>query len=362
MPPISAVMSRFRFGSLLVREDARLNLLLAAVVAVYAAVVYLVAYGAGLQAHANYSLYSSAAQSVAGLSLVIFVIGYVGHLALVRRVPRPVRVIYSDVTGLLRDPVVLLNGLWPLLIIPIFMSSFTSFKSMIPVLHPFSFDPLFADLDQMLHGGVAPWELTHAMFGSPFATVAINAAYNLWFFVMWVFLFLQIVRVYAHQERVRFILAFVLCWLVIGSLFAFLLSSAGPCYFGRVVLGVADPFAPMMTRLEVIDQGFTATGSYFGVWALDTQNLLWDMARSSETHVGSGISAMPSMHVSVATLLALSAFRIRRWFGWIMAGYAVMIQIGSVHLGWHYALDGYLSAVLTVIIWWLAGRVVRSVA
>ncbi|MDN3683797.1 hypothetical protein QW180_05815 [Vibrio sinaloensis] len=41
--------------------------------------------------------------------------------------------------------------------------------------------------------------------------------------------------------------------------------------------------------------------------------------------------------------------------------YVVAIQIGSVHLAWHYAIDGYLSIVLTLILWKLCGVLARKV-
>jgi len=60
---------------------------------------------------------------------------------------------------------------------------------------------------------------------------------------------------------------------------------------------------------------------------------------------------MPSMHVSVATLLALLYLNLNKFFGTIMIIYALLIQIGSVHLGWHYAVDGYISSTVTIILW-----------
>ena len=36
--------------------------------------------------------------------------------------------------------------------------------------------------------------------------------------------------------------------------------------------------------------------------------------------------------------------------------YALVIWIGSIHLGWHYAVDGLVSIALTIVIWKLMGK------
>ncbi len=88
---------------------------------------------------------------------------------------------------------------------------------------------------------------------------------------------------------------------------------------------------------------------------LTVQEYLWAAYRDGTTSKGSDISAMPSLHVAMAVLMALGTWRINRWIGAGMWAYALMIQIGSVHLAWHYAIDGFLAAVLTVGIWRLTG-------
>mgnify|MGYP006189448769 CR=1 FL=1 len=52
----------------------------------------------------------------------------------------------------------------------------------------------------------------------------------------------------------------------------------------------------------------------------------------------------------------LVAFRLNRTLGWILTGFALVIGFGSVHLGWHYALDGIVAAFAAWGIWWVAGR------
>ena len=44
-----------------------------------------------------------------------------------------------------------------------------------------------------------------------------------------------------------------------------------------------------------------------------------------------------------------------RWLAWGLIGYAIVLWIGTVHLGWHYAVDGEASALLIYPIWRLSG-------
>ena len=67
---------------------------------------------------------------------------------------------------------------------------------------------------------------------------------------------------------------------------------------------------------------------------------------------------MPSIHLAMATIFALTAFRIRRWLGWIFSGYILVMQVGSVILAWHYAVDGYIGIILACVLWYAANRFV----
>jgi hypothetical protein len=42
--------------------------------------------------------------------------------------------------------------------------------------------------------------------------------------------------------------------------------------------------------------------------------------------------------------------------GRALAAFAVVIFLGSVMLGWHYAIDGYVGAAGVAAIWWWCGR------
>jgi membrane-associated phospholipid phosphatase len=93
--------------------------------------------------------------------------------------------------------------------------------------------------------------------------------------------------------------------------------------------------------------------------AVQIQDVLWH-TRTHEIFIPwGGISAMPSMHVSIATLTALAFSNINKWFSFTMILLALIIQVGSVHLGCHYAIDGYISVLATLAIWFTTERLLQ---
>ncbi len=65
---------------------------------------------------------------------------------------------------------------------------------------------------------------------------------------------------------------------------------------------------------------------------------------------------MPSIHVSSALLFALVWWRLNRVIGILVGVFSAVILLGSVHLGYHYAIDGYVAIPLTWLIWHVIGR------
>lgn len=238
----------------------------------------------------------------------------------------------------------------PLALLPLFVPAFLTFKSLIPNVHPFAFDTTFYAFDRALHFGIDPWRLTHAVFGSDAATFAINFLYNLWFVLIWGAALYAIMRLDRPTERFHYLSALLLSWIINGTVLAYALSSAGPCYFGPLISS-ADPYQPLMETLRAIDARLGAAGDWRGVWALNTQQTLLELHGTSDAVALGGISAMPSMHVSLSLVMAMGMWRFSRPLGVLLWIYAAAILIGSVHLGWHYAVDGYLSILTTVLIW-----------
>jgi hypothetical protein len=65
------------------------------------------------------------------------------------------------------------------------------------------------------------------------------------------------------------------------------------------------------------------------------------------------------MHNATALLFVLASAGRPRWVRAILVAHCALIFIGSVHLAWHYAVDGYLAMALAAGLWWIAGPLAR---
>lgn len=225
---------------------------------------------------------------------------------------------------------------------------FTSTKTLLPDLTQFHADRALADLDARLHAGRDPW--VYLRWLEPF-TGYVQYLYSAW----WSFLLVAVSLLVCVWDKLRahrtqYLWTFLLCWVVLGNVVAGIFMSAGPMFYERV-LG-EERFAPLMRHIEQFDHD--------GASVVAIRNMLWAIYEGRVIGLGSGISAFPSLHVSMATLFALVAFRIHWLAGAVMTLFGVVIMLGSVHLAWHYAVDGYVSAVATVLIWRLVGMAFPS--
>jgi hypothetical protein len=282
----------------------------------------------------------------------VFLLVYAAVVAITVKPERLLPYVVTEVTGKMLTAERLAVAAVTLMLFPIFAASFSYFKVAVPAFHPFEWDARLAAWDRKLHGGHQPWELLQPILGHPLVTTGVNAAYHMWFGVTYAVVLWMMVETRRPQLRMRYLLTFVLTWILLGNLGATLFSSAGPAYFGRVT-GLDDPFAPLMAYLH-------AANAVAPVSALEIQDLLWGWYRSGAVVAGAGISAMPSVHVGIA----FSCFLLGRAFGRRLAAlgglFAGVILVGSVHLGWHYAIDGYAAILATWFIWrgvgWLLAR------
>jgi len=157
--------------------------------------------------------------------------------------------------------------------------------------------------------------------------------------------FFPMLLVLADQDsarRYRFLMLYLFIWVVLGNLLALAGMSASPIYHDR------------LTGLEYfagLDEALAASG-IGASWVGLMQDHLWSVFEGGTLFAGSGISEFPSVHVGFATLLALYLFERLPRLAPIWIALVLTFQVLSVHLGWHYAIDGYVSIAVVAAVWW----------
>jgi hypothetical protein len=322
------------------------------VVGSYALIAWGLAWATGYESRFSLVVYFPIIATATWIGLICLSLGLLIKVGFVERPPRLLpefsRRFRQD--WLIRPR--LIQAVGSFLLLSVTLSTYTSVKSLIPEWTVYDWDPFWISVDRNLHGGTDPWRFTHWLLGTAYLTRLMDFFYGLWFFIMFAVLFWQSISLQRPELRKRFFLAFYLCWVINGSLLAFAFASGGPCFYDRFVDG-PNPYQPLMQRLEQCDE-------ICPLWALPTQQRLGTNYDQHELVFGSGISAMPSMHIVVAFLLFLFARHHGRWWGIGFFFIFLLTVLGSVHLSWHYAVDSYVAIAVTSLIWWMTGRSWRT--
>ena len=225
------------------------------------------------------------------------------------------------------------------------LAAFTTFKLAIPDLVPFHADPWLADADAFLHGGWNPGELARLTLPDwvqyPLATL-----YGIVWFLHWFGIMALAALGPDRALAQRYFSSMAATVLLLGTVTATALSSVGPVFYERIYGD--GRFAGLMAEIARAPAGDQIAGV--------AEYLFANYERGGQV-MGGGISAMPSMHLAVATLSALLLGRLSRAAGVLGWAYVAIILVGSVYLGWHYAIDGYVSILAVAAIWWVAGSV-----
>jgi hypothetical protein len=280
------------------------------------------------------------------LALVGFVCGAVTLLLIRHRPDKPTAfLVHGPPARELWASIV--AGLPLLLAAGFFMPSLALIKSGIPLFAPYVWDAEFIALDRTIHG-TDPWRLLQPILGYPLVTAALAQLYHTWFLLIYAGALFFAFLVKDRTLRYRYFLSYFLLWTIGGMAIAVGFASVGPCFL-EPLLGDAH-FAEQMAYLEAADRRYS-------VPVLDVQRELIEWFRAGDYGLGRGISAMPSMHVGLAFLFFLAMRHVSRAAGWFFGTFCFLIAIASVHLAYHYAVDGYASIALVSTIWVASGKI-----
>jgi hypothetical protein len=197
-----------------------------------------------------------------------------------------------------------------------------AYASIKPLLNlaPFTADPLLAGIDHAIFGA-DPWRFLQwlrPLFG--------------YYFLGWLgaiclaALHLALAPPSPHKDRV--IVLYFLLWTIAAPVFHLLFPAGGPVFYE--LLGFGDRFALLPVAGEV----------------LSSRNYLWMVHQAGFSGQYAGISAMPSLHVAIATWVALVFWRSALFP--VAVFHAVLIFLLSIATGWHYAVDGLVSIALVL--------------
>ncbi len=217
---------------------------------------------------------------------------------------------------------------------------FSLLKSSIPFIVPFWADPYLETADEWLLGRPA-WEVLNVAL--PDWTTGI---FHVLYLAVWTVLAFATPTVIAltdgDRTRVgRAMLLYLFCWIFLGNVVATAFASVGPVFYDAVHGG--DRFA----GLDVVLHHSASAGSMVAA----TQAYLLEAYQSRSMSFGSGISAVPSIHVAIATMVALYVIERVPVLMPVGVGYVLVTFFLSIWTGYHYALDGYASILLIFVAW-----------
>lgn len=227
------------------------------------------------------------------------------------------------------------------IVLALLLPVFAMLKPSIPLFQTYSWDITLIAWDRAIFGTDA-WLLLQPFLGYPLVSSILAGFYHGWFLLVYPGSLFILLAAAADSIRRRYFLALVLTWILVGFVLAIAFASVGPCFL-EPILGDAT-FAKQMAYLHSADLQFP-------VMVLDVQQMLLDTYLAQGAGHGAGISAMPSMHVAIAFLFYLAMRHVSRNASWFFLAFTIVIWIASVHLAYHYALDGAFGIIATLAIW-----------
>ncbi|MEP3420160.1 MAG: phosphatase PAP2 family protein [Erythrobacter sp.] len=228
---------------------------------------------------------------------------------------------------------------------------FSKMKSAIPLFNDYTWDNAFIQWDRAIFFGHDAWEVLQPIIGYPVVTAFLALLYQLWFLLLYPGVMFFAFAKIDSQIRRQFFLTYVLSWTLIGGAMATALASVGPCFVGPM-LGNST-FDAQMVYLN-------AANEQIPIMVLPVQEMLLEWYGQAENGLGSGITAMPSMHCAIAFLYWIAVRRVSSKWGAFFGVFFFVTWVSSVHLAYHYAVDGLVSLLAVAAIWTLSHRIIAA--
>lgn len=245
----------------------------------------------------------------------------------------------------------ILAGLPLLAVCVVLLPFFSKMKAAIRLFNDFTWDQTIIEWDRAIFFGYDAWQVLQPVLGYPYVTAGLSVLYQTWLLLLYFGCLFMIYAEIDSRLRRQFFLTYVLSWTVIGAAMATMLASVGPCFVNPLI-GLHD-FDEQMAYLHRVDE-------IVPVMVLPVQEMLLKWHSANVNGLGSGITAMPSMHVAIAYLFWLAMRRISKPAGIFFGAYFAIIWIGSVHLAYHYAVDGLVSVIAVTVLWRVSGWVMQA--
>ena len=201
------------------------------------------------------------------------------------------------------------------------MVTFMWTKPLLNFLVPFWTDPLLARIDHILFLGNDPWRLLSWMNNVPTALF-----YHRGWFAMMIACLLMVLSRAPSPQKSALMLAYFLLWSIFGPMVHLLLPAGGPIFFDDLGYGSRFNDIPLPEEMQKMS------------------TYLWSTYVAGGFGPGSGISAMPSLHIATTGWMILAVRTLAPRWTLPMAALGLLIFLLSISLGWHYAADGIVGA------------------
>jgi|GEM_PF-6698441 hypothetical protein len=220
-----------------------------------------------------------------------------------------------------------------LICLELIFTSYTTIKQAIPFINPNIYDQQLLIIDRFIHFGIFPSTFIAETANLKIFNKLLDKLYFLWFPTKILVLSFFII----HTSKIKkqlFLSSYFMIW-VIGVFLGLALPSIGPFALEQVALpapGMDFSFATqkILSYIYEAKKPITANGN-------------------GNMFFGYGLMAFPSLHVTACILFFYFLKDENEILKYSSLIFLILIFLGSLYSGWHYAVDGYAGILIVFI-------------